>query len=188
LSSEEEILHSGIAYGIPTTMVSILPGLSDSRYHRKLRCDDVEVCQKRLAMKGDLALFFTKYNNEYMAALKYMDGDGKPLVCQFDGSYYRQYVVIPVPKGNPMLDAYNNIIRLVHQAGLIEKWWQDLKYTATLSSAKDFNLPVGEYIKLTLEHLQSAFYFLFLGYCVSIMSFLSEILRCRKRSMTKQKL
>jgi hypothetical protein len=180
LSSEEEILRSGIAYGIPTTMVSILPGLSDNRYRHKLRCDDVEICQHRLATKADLALFFTKYNNEYMAALKYMDGDGKPLVCQFDGSYYRQYVVIPVPKGNPMLDAYNNVIRLVHQAGLIEKWWKDLKYTATLSSAKDFNLPVGEYIKLTLAHLQSAFYFLFLGYGMSIMSFLSEVL-CRHK-------
>ncbi|KAJ4443942.1 hypothetical protein ANN_05731, partial [Periplaneta americana] len=79
LSSEEEILNSGIAYGIPTTMVSILPGLSDSRYHRKLRCDEVEVCQHRLAIEGDLALFFTKYNNEYMVALKYMDGDGNPM-------------------------------------------------------------------------------------------------------------
>lgn len=180
MSSEEEILNSGIAYGIPTTMVSILPELSDRRYRRKLRCDDVEVCQHRLAMEGDLALFFTKYNNEYMAALKYMDGDGKPLVCQFDGSYYRQYVVIPVPKGNPMLNAYNNVIHLVHQAGLIEKWWKDLKYTATLSAAKDFNVPVGEYIKLTLQHLQSAFYFLFLGYSVSIISFLSEIF-CRRK-------
>ena len=185
LSSEEEILQSGIAYGIPTTMVSILPGLSDNRYRRKQPCDNVEACQQRLATKGDLALFFTKYNNEYMAALKYMDGDGKPLVCQFDGSYYRQYVVIPVPKGNPMLDAYNKVIRLVHQAGLIEKWWKDLKYTATLSSAKDFNLPVGEYIKLTLAHLQSAFYFLFLGYGMSVISFLSEKLCCHKLTVTK---
>jgi hypothetical protein len=179
ISSEEEILNSGIAYGIPTTMVSILPELSDSRYRHKLRCDDVEICQHRLAMEGDLALFFTKYNNEYMAALKYMDGDGKPLVCQFEGSYYGQYVVIPVPKGNPMLNAYNNIIHLVHQAGLTEKWWADLKYTATLSAAKDFNLPVGEYIKLTLQHLQSAFYFLFLGYGLSMTSFLSEMF-CRR--------
>jgi hypothetical protein len=180
ISSEEEILNSGIAYGIPTTMVSILPELSDNRYRRKLRCDDVEVCQRRLAMEEDLALFFTKYNNEYMAALKYMDGEGKPLVCQFEGSYYRQYVVIPVPKGNPMLGAYNRVIGLVHQAGLIEKWWKDLKYTATLSSAKDFNLPAGEYIKLTLEHLQSAFYFLFLGYIGSIIFFISEIC-CRHK-------
>lgn len=185
LSSEEEILQSGIAYGIPTTMVSILPGLSDNRYRRKQSCDIIEDCQQRLATKGDLALFFTKYNNEYMAALKYMDGDGKPLVCQFDGSYYRQYVVIPVPKGNPMLDAYNKVIRLVHQAGLIEKWWKDLKYSATLSSAKDFNLPVGEYIKLTLAHLQSAFYFLFLGYGMSVISFLSEKLSCHKLTATK---
>jgi hypothetical protein len=174
LSSEEEILNSGIAYGIPTTMVSILPGLSDDRYRHKLRCDDVEVCQRRLATERDLALFFTKYNNEYMAALKYMDSDGRPLVCQFEGSYYRQYVVIPVPKGNPMLAAYNTVIRRVHQAGLIEKWWKSLKYAATLTSAKDFNLPVGEYIKLTLEHLQSAFYFLFLGYALAILCFLSE--------------
>jgi hypothetical protein len=109
-----------------------------------------------------------------------MDGDGKPLVCQFEGSYYRQYVVIPVPKGNPMLDSYNKVIRLVHQAGFIEKWWKDLKYTATLSSAKDFNLPAGEYIKLTLEHLQSAFYFLFLGYVFSVIFFISEIF-CRHK-------
>ena len=61
------------------------------------------------------------------------------------------------------------------QGGFVNFWWEELKYMATLQKAEDFNLPTGEYVALTMKHLQSAFYFLFLGYALSVTSFFLEL-------------
>jgi hypothetical protein len=133
-----------------------------------------------MAFKGDMGFFFSKYNMEYLAAAKYVDGDGKNLVCKFDEIYCTQLGTFPVPRGSQFLETFNAVIINLLQGGFKEQWWKDIQYTATLDLASDFNLPPGEYIELTLEHLQSAFYFLFLGCIVSILTFISELLCCRK--------
>ena len=180
VTSEEELLSSKLKYGIPDTIVSIVPSLSSDRYRLRDHCDDLQGCRDRLAFKGDFALFFSKYNMEYLAAAKYMDPDGKSMVCKFSDVYCNQLTIMPVPTGLLMLELFNDLILHVYQSGLMEYWWNDLRYTATLDLAKDLNEPVGEYIKLTLEHLQSAFYLLFLGCIFSIIAFISEI-TCQKR-------
>jgi hypothetical protein len=72
------------------------------------------------------------------------------------------------------------------QAGLVNFRWEQLKYTATLEKAGDYILSPGEYIALTMEHLQSAFYFLLLGNVITLVSFLVE-LSCQYSQGTKLK-
>jgi hypothetical protein len=83
---------------------------------------------------------------------------------------------MPVPKGLPMLNEFNHIIQHIIEAGLLEQWLKNIKYTATLTSARDFGLSTEEYHKLTLEHLQSPFYFLFFGYALSVTTFIVELI------------
>jgi hypothetical protein len=91
-----------------------------------------------------------------------------------------------VPKGFPLKARYDEVLLFLMQAGLLNLWWENIKYAATLETAGDISLPSGEYIALTMEHLQSAFYFLFLGYAISVLSFLLEIMCLRhKRHKTK---
>jgi hypothetical protein len=54
-------------------------------------------------------------------------------------------------------------------------WWEQLKYTASLEGARKFGSPSGEYIVLTLKHLQSAVYFLLIGYALSVLLFFIEL-------------
>jgi len=61
------------------------------------------------------------------------------------------------------------------QAGLVNLWWEHLKYTASLEGARKFGSPSGKYIVLTLKHLQSAFYFLLIGYAMSVLLLLIEL-------------
>jgi hypothetical protein len=112
---------------------------------------------------------------EYVVAESYMDGNGKPLICKFDEVVSNQLISIPVTKGLPMMDEFNDVIHDVVEAGLLDQWLTNIKYKATLASAKDFSLPPGDYIKLTLEHLQSPFYFLFLGYAFSVVALIAEV-------------
>lgn len=176
ISSEEELLKSGMTYGIHKVILVPLPHLASKRYSRRIECVTFEECQDRAAFKGDLAFVFSALNMEYVIAKQYMDGNGKPLICTFDEVISSQIISIPVPKGLPMIDKLNNVIQDVTEAGLLEQWLKSIKYTATLSSARDFSLPSGEYTKLTLEHLQSPFYFLLLGYMLSIIAFIIEFI------------
>jgi ionotropic kainate glutamate receptor 3/ionotropic kainate glutamate receptor 5 len=180
ISSEDELLDSGMALGIPATVMSVIPGISDERYRRHDSCKNVTACEDRMAFKGDLGFFFSKYNMEYFAAAKYVDSDGKSLVCKLDEICCIQFGTFPVPRGSQFLEIFNEIILHLLQGGFMEQWWKDIQYTATLDLASDFNLPPGEYIKLTLEHLQSAFYFLFLGCTLSIFAFVTELFCSRK--------
>jgi hypothetical protein len=174
ISSEEELLHSGIRYGVHKVVLFHIPHLASQRYPHRIDCVTFEECQDRAAIKGDLAFVFSALNMEYVIAERYMDGNGKPLICKFDEVISNQIISMPVPKGLPMMGEFNGVIQAVIEAGLLEQWLKDIKYKATLTSAKDFVLPPGEYTKLTLEHLQSPFYFLFLGYAFSAAALIAE--------------
>ncbi|PSN45721.1 Ionotropic receptor 206 [Blattella germanica] len=180
IASEDELLTSGMDFLIPDTIMSIIPGLYSKRYWGRKVCEDVPECEDRLAFKSDIALLFSKYNVEYLAAAKYMDSDGKSLVCKFDEVYSNQLIIAPVPKGSFILERFNDLFLRVLQSGVMDKWWKDIRYTGTLALASTLNEVNSEYIKLTLEHLQSAFYLLFLGCIFSIIVFVSEVL-CRRR-------
>ncbi|PSN31682.1 Ionotropic receptor 214 [Blattella germanica] len=175
LSSEEEIFSSGTAYGIPSTMFPLFPGLNSERYEKCLICDDFNKCQDRVALKGNLALLFSRFNMDYVTASRYMDAAGKSLVCIFEEVYSNQLVSFPVKRGFLLLERLNHMSRHAIEAGLLEQWWNEIKHSSTLDSAKDFESS-SEYIKLTLNHLQSAFYFLFIGLAFSIIIFLFEFL------------
>jgi hypothetical protein len=161
--------------------MSLIPGIQDEPHQRYYICHDITDCEDRMAFKGNMAFFFSKYGMEYFAAAKYLDGDSKMLVCKFDEIYSIQLTTFPVPRGSQLLETFNKIIMDLIKGGFKEKWWKDLQYSATLDLASNFNLPPGEYIKLTLQHLQSAFCFLFLGCILSIFALVSELFCCRKR-------
>ncbi|KAJ9598400.1 hypothetical protein L9F63_010922 [Diploptera punctata] len=176
ISSEDELLTSReVRYGFDADTLAVISGLADDRYKHRIICTTFQDCRVRLVTTNRFAFAFGRVTTEYETAAKYMDGNGNPLICQFDAVIANQLTSMTVRKGYPLLNFFNIIIRRVLEAGLIEKWFDDIKYTATLISARDFNLPPGEYIKLSLEHLQSAFYFLFLGFVLSLISFITEL-------------
>jgi hypothetical protein len=60
ITSEEELLHSGIKYGIYRTVLFQIPHLATERYSRRIDCVTFEECQDRAALKGDLAFVFSE--------------------------------------------------------------------------------------------------------------------------------
>jgi hypothetical protein len=171
ISSEKELLHSGIKYGI----LFHIPHLASKRYSRRIDCVTFEECQDRAALKGDLAFVFCSLNIAYVIAERYMDVNGKPLIFKFDEFVSNQIVSNSVPKGLPMMYEFNDVIQDVVEAALLEQRLTGLQYKTTLTSGKDFSLPPGEYTKLIIEPLQSAFYFLFLGYRFYVLVLIAEV-------------
>ncbi|PSN38746.1 hypothetical protein C0J52_16959 [Blattella germanica] len=181
LSSEQEMLDSGITFAIPEVIVLVIPYLSTERYVRNVYCPIFKECFDRTAHHNDLAFVFSQLHMQYITAEQYVNGDGKALICHFDEVITNQIISIPVYKGFPLIDKFNLIILNAIEAGLMNQWLKRIVYTATLESARNFNLAPGDYIKLTTDHLQSAFYFLLLGYAISVTTFVGELL-CKKLS------
>lgn len=185
LASEDEILASGIGYDTERSIISIYGGLAEAGFKHIKITDDIESTEERVA-KGALAFLFSKYLVDYNIAVKYMDANGKPRICKIKDDFASTLITMFVPKGFPLKAKYDKVLLFLMQAGLLNLWWEKIKYTATLETAGDISPISEDYIALTMEHLQSAFYFLFLGYAISVLSFLLEILCLRhKRHITK---
>jgi hypothetical protein len=179
ISSDKEVINSGMDYGVPAPVISVVPDLTGYRYRHLLQCNDYKACQDRIALNRDFSYIYSTFSMDFTIAARYMDGNGKPLICSFEEIFSSQLITMPVPKGYVMFDRFNQIILHLLQAGIIDQWFKDIKYTTSLSSRVDTDLLSGEYVKLSLQHMQSAIYILLLGLLLSFFAFLSEILLCR---------
>jgi hypothetical protein len=186
LASEEEILGSGIEHDTETSTVSVYGALAETRYKHMKITYDIDSTEERV-VKGTSAFLFSKYLVDYNIAVKYMDANGKPRICKIEDDFASNLITMFVPKGSPLKARYDQVLLFLMQAGLLNLWWENIKYTATLQTAGDISLPPGEYIALTMQHLQSAFYFLLLGYATSALTFALEIF-CLRRKRRRTKL
>jgi len=185
LASEDAILNSGIKYGVATHALGIYPWLGERRYRYMQYFDDGESVADTIA-NGKLAFLGSVFPTEYLIAVKYMDADGRPRICGIKDDLAAAIATIIVPRGFPFKARYDKVLSSLAQAGLVDFWWENLKYEVTLEKAGDSNLLPGEYVALRMEHMQSAFYFLLLGYALSVMTFLLE-LSCKYRKQHKIK-
>jgi hypothetical protein len=183
IGSEDEVINSGMEYGIPTAIATVITDLMGFRYRNLLYCDDHKNCQNRVAFKRDFSYIYSTLSMEFIIAARYMDGNGKHLICSFEEIISSQLITMPMPKGYLMFNRFNKIILHLLQGGIIDQWIREIKYTTFLSSTAETTLPTGEYIKLSLLHMQSALYFLLLGTILSFTVFISEILFCRNVSL-----
>jgi hypothetical protein len=174
LSSEDEILTSGIEYGTEAGVILFYPVLNGTRYRHMNYTNDVNLAQARVA-EGTLEFLLSKFPVEYNIALQYKDANGAPSICTIKDEFTFNLITMIVPKGFPLKLKYDKVLLAFLEAGLVNWCWEQLKYTASLEGARKFGSPPGEYIVLTLKHLQSAFYFLLIGYAMSVLLFFVEI-------------
>jgi hypothetical protein len=186
LSSEDEILTSGIEYRTVTSMVFLYPDLKGTRYRHMNNTVDVALAQARVA-EGTLAFLYSEFPVEYNIALKYKDPNDVRSICKIKGDFNIDLVAMHVPKGFSLKPKYDIILLALLQAGLVNLWWEQLKFTASLEGARKFVSPPGVYVVLTLKHLQFAFYFLLMGYAMSVLLIFIE-LSCRQHKRYKLKM
>lgn len=181
LSSADEVFNSGMEFGFPFRWKPFLTDLSGDRYSHTHNCKSFKECLNRTSFTHNFAFMGSAIATDYMIAAEFTSSDGKPLVCSFDQIFTIQLALMTVTKGFIFLDYLNRIVSQLMDAGVIEHWSENIKFTAILASATEMDLLAGEYTQLTLLHIQSAFYFLFLGYTVATIAFLLELTRYVKQ-------
>jgi hypothetical protein len=154
LSSENEILTSGIEYSTATSIIFLYPELQGTRYKHLNNTVDVDLAQSRFA-EGMLAFLFSKLAVDYYIALKYSNPNGVPSICQIKDDFAFNLVTMFVPKGFPLKPKFDEVLLALNQAGLVNWWLERLKYTASLEGARKFGSPPGEYIVPSICSLHS---------------------------------
>ena len=82
--------------------------------------------------------------------------------------------------GDPLLRRVNEIIDRVVQAGLYNYWMSATMNVRKLYSRKIALIhPLDGYYSFNLYHMQPAFYLAFMGWCLSVLCFMVELLYCR---------
>lgn len=175
----DNLLESGVALGIQNGMEKYFSDASDPRNERILKsyvvCNDnkIDLCLKRMAYEGDLAVAGGRVGLEFLAHTKYRK-DGKPLYVPFKDNIKQGHMVIYLRKGSILLERINSIVLRLRNAGIIDKWVNDIR--RKFGKHFDNVLLEDEYCVLTLAHLEGAFYLLLLGMLFSITVWFLEFI------------
>jgi hypothetical protein len=124
--------------------------------------------------------------NDMRAEVFFATGDfvgenSEPLVCRLeDGFVYSTGRIMIMLYGDPLLRRVTEIIDRVVEAGLYNYWISVIMHKKKLLSRKIaiFN-PLDGYYSFNLYHMQPAFYLLLMGWCLSALCFLVELLYYR---------
>jgi hypothetical protein len=143
---------------------------------KKVECLDADDCYIWAKKYQNLSILTSELLYKFQNSIIPSDDTSSNSLCQIeDGVVEHGPIVMVLPKGSVLLDPINDIILRVVEAGVFGEWVAMTDHMLMVKQ-KSF-IPGGlsdEYYKLTLEHLQSAFYLLLIGYCLSFVFFVTE--------------
>jgi hypothetical protein len=181
ISTMEEILRSGIRYGMYRTFVGLFSDLPKTQREEMMnhteQCSKVEDCARKVAREGNYATVLATVTAEYLNTNKTLDNTGVGLLYMLkEINLWTNFQIFLLPRGSEFLRPFNRLVRVAQEAGLVTYFWKDMLSTSTLKSGSlRVRSSLDEYTVFTLAYLQSAFYLLVLGNCCALCTLLAEL-------------
>jgi hypothetical protein len=180
----QELLDSSVNYGVNTgaefaLSTSGFSGHLQFPLTRRVNCNDMKACHKRLITDGDVALIYAPLYAQYLSnEFGYQGEMNSP--CSLEEDLVYGNIVALFAKGNPLLNQFNKILRRCLEGGLGEKYWAQLNHEALLKSrTKSDEVGSSMYFVFTLSHMVPAFSVLGFGYLCSTIVCIAECLHKR---------
>jgi hypothetical protein len=179
ISSMDEIMDYKIELGGYKFLRAYLKTFDDPQINiitaRFTEVETRESALKRIATQKDLALLDVASAAEWYINSKYVDKNGKRMVCSVNERFMPAIAAWQVKKGSPLTGRMNRILRRLFESGLIGFWVRTERQLALMKAAYGRRSSSDdEYCDLSMEHLQGAFYLLLLGHLLSTMVLLVE--------------
>jgi hypothetical protein len=121
--------------------------------------------------------------SENLAELYYAIGDyfgekSEPLLCRLEGGLvFSTGLTMLMFLGDPLIRRVNEIIGRVVEAGLYNFWISRYFHRIKLYAQKIAIVqPLDEFYSFNLYHMQPAFYLLLMGWCLSALCFIVEVM------------
>jgi hypothetical protein len=151
-----------------------------SKIHRHLaNCPSPWVCEDWAKYQKNVSLLVTDITAEFNYAIGvYVGENSKPLLCKLDdGVVLPNSLTMMMFHGDPLMRRVNDIIDSVVEAGLYNHWIS-LKFNKykILYSKIALVHPLDGYYSFNIYHLQTVFYLLLMGWCLSALCFIFELL------------
>jgi hypothetical protein len=120
-------------------------------------------------------LFYEDEAELYYALGHFVGENSKPLVCKLEDGVIMTFAkTMLMFHGDPLMRRVNEIVDRVVEAGIYNHW---RSVELSLTKAKFLEIQqLNEYYSFNLYHMQTAFYFLLMGWCLSALCFVVEVL------------
>jgi hypothetical protein len=153
-----------------------------------VNCLLLDVCINwAMYQKNVLILMPDIYAESLQAYGDLVGENSEPLLFRLeDGVFFNTGQIMIMFHGDPLLRRGNEIIDRVVEAGLYNYWISLIMNHFKLKSQKiAIAYPLAGYYSFNLKHMQPAFYFLLMGFCLSVFCFEIEVLCNRVLSKRK---
>ena len=142
-------------------------------------CPSFMECMKWAKYHKNISILLPDIEAEFWYAVGYTVGENsKPLLCKLeDGVVFPASLTMMMFHGDPLTRRVNDIIDRVVEAGLYNNW-----ISLEFNRNKIRNSKIGlvhqldEYYSFNFYHLQTVFYLLLMGWCLSALCFVLEAL------------
>jgi hypothetical protein len=179
----DELQDSDIIYGYhPATDFNLqtveYPEFAKFSEAKKLReeCSDLRKCVQRTITKGDMASIVSPLLATYVASEMGIADESRD-ICYLNEHLMSAGLTVLLKKGNLFLDRFNILIRRCLEAGFLERHWSELKHLARIRSRDNSTeTDNGMFVTFSVSHLTPAFVVLILGYILSSVVFITELI------------
>jgi hypothetical protein len=183
IKNMDELFASGIQlYYVPE--FNLLFDYGDESEISKIRsnrasCESHFDCVEWAIYHRNISMFLADLDFEYLYADgTLLDENSEPLLCRLeDGVVYNNGLRMVMLNGDPLLRRVTEIVDRVFEAGLYNFWVSLDMHKNKIDSGKiSIVYPLGGYYSFNFYHMQPAFYLLLMGWCLSSLCFMFELL------------
>jgi len=182
----DELLASGIklVYSSRNNFIFENDGETEiSKIQRnRVICNLYLECFKWAVYHKNISYFTPDLNAEIMNDHAYtLSKTSEPLLCRLDnGVIYNEGLRMVMLNGDPLLSRVSEIIDRLVEAGLYNTWISRFQHKSKIISHIQRTVhPLDGYYSFNLNHMRSAFFLLLIGWCLSSLCFIFELLNIR---------
>ena len=179
----EELFTSGIMLAYPPAYSPYIEDGDETEKsnvkRNRVNCPSFDVCVDWAKYQKNVSVLYSDLAAEIdYAAGKFVGENSEPLLCRLeDGVVFSSGLTMLMFHGDPLLKRVNEVIGRVVEAGLYNYWFSLRIHLRKLSSQKIAIVhPLDGYYSFNLYHMQPAFYLLLMGWCLSALCFMVEVL------------
>jgi len=179
----DELFASGIKLAYPQAFTFLVNKSDDSEesdvQRNYFNCPSFDFCVNLAMYQKNVSILLSDMLAEgYIARGDFVGENSEPLVCRLeDGVVYTTGLTMVMFHGDPLMRRVTEITDRVVAAGIYNHWISRRKHWLKLLSRKIAIVhPLDTYYSFNLYHVQPAFYALFIGWCLSTLCFLFEVL------------
>jgi hypothetical protein len=183
IQNMDELLASGIKLALPREY-NLFYLIGDEAEVRKVLsnsvyCQSYDDCLKWAVYQKNISLLLTDDEVENHYASGFFVGEySEPLLCKLEeGVFFQTGRSMIMSHGDPLMRRVNEIIDHVVEAGIYNFWISLYLHRIKIKSHKISHVhPLDGYYSFNLYHMQPAFFLLLMGWCLSALCFMVELL------------